>query len=378
MFFVVQFQYFYFTNLLILKKGYIYPINLDVMTQTLKILVAVILLSFTGCKISHKANSGNKGKDGDLGKSKTNTFTKKPIASPFFIDSTKVKKHLYTLASDDMQGRKSGTEGIEKAAKYIETEFKRIGLTTFDNLETYRQTFSFTPRNSKEQITSANIIGVLEGKSKKEEYVIISAHYDHLGMKKNGDGDLIYNGANDDASGVTGVLALADYFKKKGNERTIVFVAFTAEEMGLIGSTHFGKGIDASKFVAGINLEMIGKTPSFGPNTAWLTGFERSNFGKIVQQNLVGSGYQLFPDPYKNFNLFFRSDNASLARLGVPSHTFSTTAIDVDKDYHQVSDEATTLNMTIITQTIQAVAKGTESIINGKDTPSRVVLAEKK
>lgn len=378
MFFVVQLQYFYFTNLLILKKGYIYPINLDVMTQTLKILVAVISLSFTGCKISQKANSGKKGKDGDLVKSKTNTFIKKQIASSFFIDSTKVKKHLYTLASDDMQGRKSGTEGIEKAAKYIETEFKKIGLTTFDNLETYRQTFSFTPRNSKEQITSANIIGVLEGTSKKEEYVIISAHYDHLGMKKNGDGDLIYNGANDDASGVTGVLALADYFKKKGNERTIVFVAFTAEEMGLIGSTHFGKGIDASKFVAGINLEMIGKSPSFGPNTAWLTGFERSNFGKIVQQNLVGSGYQLFPDPYKNFNLFFRSDNASLARLGVPSHTFSTTAIDVDKDYHQVSDEATTLNMTIITQTIQAVAKGTESIINGKDTPSRVVLAEKK
>ena len=155
-----------------------------------------------------------------------------------------------------------------------------------------------------------------------------------------------------------------------------VFVAFTAEEMGLIGSTHFGKGIDASKFVAGINLEMIGKSPSFGPNTAWLTGFDRSDFGKIVQKNLKGTGYQLFADPYKNFNLFFRSDNASLARLGVPSHTFSTTAIDEDKEYHTVSDEAATLNMTVITQTIQAIAKGTESIINGKDTPTRVVLEE--
>ena len=300
------------------------------------------------------------------------------VKSTFFIDSTTVRRHLYTLASDDMEGRKSGTPGIEKAAKYIESEFKRIGLTTFEGLETYRQTFNFTPRRAKEEITSANIIGMLEGKSKKEEYVIISAHYDHLGMKKSGGGDLIFNGANDDASGVTGVLALAEYFKKVGNERTIVFAAFTAEEMGLIGSTHFGKGIDASKFVAGINLEMIGKIPSFGPNTAWLTGFERSDFGKIVQRNLEGSGYQLFPDPYKNFNLFFRSDNASLARLGVPSHTFSTTAIDVDKDYHKVSDEAETLNMTVITQTIQAVAKGTESIINGKDTPTRVILEEKK
>ncbi|WP_296638180.1 M28 family peptidase [Polaribacter sp.] len=302
----------------------------------------------------------------------------KSVKTSFFIDSVRVKKHLYTLASDDMQGRKSGTEGIEKAAQYIENEFKRIGLTTFEGLDSYRQTFNFTPRRSKEEITSANIIGVLEGNSKKEEFVIISAHYDHLGMKKSGDGDLIYNGANDDASGVTGVLALAEYFKKIGNERTIVFAAFTAEEMGLIGSTYFGKGIDAAKFVAGINLEMIGKTPSFGPHTAWLTGFERSNFGKIVQKNLEGSGYQLFPDPYKNFNLFFRSDNASLARLGVPSHTFSTTAIDVDKDYHQVSDEASTLNMSVITQTIQAVAKGTESIIDGRDTPTRVVLKEKK
>ena len=285
------------------------------------------------------------------------------------IDSATVRKHLYTLASDEMEGRKPGTAGIEKAASYIESEFERIGLKTFEDLETYRQNFEY------KDIKMFNVIGVLEGKSKKDEMVIVSAHYDHLGSKS-GVGDLIYNGANDDASGVTGVLALAEYFKRVGNERTIVFVAFTAEEMGLVGSKHFGEGIDASKFVAGINLEMIGKTPSFGPNTAWLTGFERSDFGKIIQKNLVGTGYQLFPDPYTNFNLFFRSDNASLARLGVPSHTFSTTPIDVDKDYHQVSDEAETLNVAVITETIKAVAKGTESIINGKDTPTRVVIKE--
>ncbi|WP_271406556.1 M20/M25/M40 family metallo-hydrolase [Tenacibaculum soleae] len=299
----------------------------------------------------------------------TNSVAKNVIVSDVNIDSTLVKKHLYTLASDEMGGRKPGTAGIEKAAKYIENEFKKIGLKKYNSLPTYRQNFEY------KGIKMFNVIGILEGKSKKDEYVVVSAHYDHLGTKKEGSGDLIFNGANDDASGVTGVLALAKYFKNKGqNERTIVFVAFTAEEMGLVGSTHFGKGIDASKFIAGINLEMIGKTPSFGPNTAWLTGFERSDFGKIIQKNLVGTGYQLFPDPYKKFNLFFRSDNASLARLGVPSHTFSTTPIDVDKDYHKVSDEAETLNMTVITETIKAVAKGTESIINGKDTPSRVTL----
>ena len=278
-----------------------------------------------------------------------------------------------------MKGRRAGTAGIEKAAQYIEKEFKRIGLVTYDTLSNYRQTFTFKNRRTQEDITSSNIIGVLEGKSKKEEIVIISAHYDHLGIRsKEGVLDSIYNGANDDASGVAGILALAEHFKKVGNERTLVFAAFTAEEMGLVGSRHFGKGIEASKFVAGINLEMIGKTPSFGPNTAWLTGFERSDFGKIIQKNLVGTGYQLYPDPYKKFNLFFRSDNASLARLGVPSHTFSTSPIDTDKDYHQVSDEAETLDIAVITQTIQAVAVGTKSIISGEDTPTRVVLEERK
>lgn len=294
---------------------------------------------------------------------------------PLIIDSTLVRKHLYTIASDDMEGRKAGTLGIEKAAQYIEREFKRIGLSTYDTLSTYRQTFTFKPRRSKDSIKSSNIIGVLEGKSKKNEIVIISAHYDHIGInQKEGVLDSIYNGANDDASGVTGVLVLAEYFKKEGNERTIIFVAFTAEEMGLIGSRYFGKGIDASTLVAGLNLEMIGKTPSFGPNTAWLTGFDRSDVGNIIQKNLKGTGYQLFPDPYKNFKLFFRSDNASLARLGVPAHTFSTTAIDTDKDYHQVSDEAASLDINVISQTIQAIAIGTKTIISGEDTPTRIVL----
>ena len=329
----------------------------------------IVLMFFSSCAVHTKG--------GDIASVKKNINTvsgSKNNTNNIVIDSNMVRKHLYTLAADNMEGRKSGTPGIEKAAVYIEDEFKKIGLSTFGDLESYRQTFTFKNRKSKDDIISSNIIGVLEGKSKKDEYVIISAHYDHLGMKKSGEGDLIYNGANDDASGVTGVLALAAYFKKVGHERTIVFAAFTAEEMGLIGSTYFGKEIDAAKFVAGINLEMIGKTPSFGANTAWLTGFERSDFGKIIQKNLKGSGYQLFPDPYKNFNLFFRSDNASLARLGVPSHTFSTTPIDIDPDYHQVSDEAETLNITVITQTIQAVAIGTESIINGEDTPTRVIL----
>ncbi|WP_139958400.1 M20/M25/M40 family metallo-hydrolase [Flavicella sediminum] len=283
------------------------------------------------------------------------------------IDTVLVKKHLYTLASDDMQGRKAGTPGIEKAAKYIEGEFEALGLKTFQGANSYRQNFT------KENLALFNVIGVLEGNSKKEEFVVISAHYDHLGILPAVNGDEIANGADDDASGVTAVLSLASYWSKRGdNERTLVFIAFTAEEKGLWGSNYFGTKISPEKYIAGINIEMIGKDSKFGPRTAFLTGFERSSFGKIIQENLKGSNFTLHPDPYQKFNLFYRSDNASLAKLGIPAHTFSTCPIDTDAYYHTVDDEVETLDLQNIATTIKAIAIGTASIINGKDTPSRV------
>lgn len=295
-----------------------------------------------------------------------------PVLTSQIISEELVKKHLYSLSSDLMEGRKAGTEGIEKAAQYIENEFKRIGLKKFKNLETYRQVFK------NKDLSLFNIIGFLEGKSKKDELIVISAHYDHLGIKKSGEGDVIFNGANDNASGVAAVLALAEYLSEKNyNERSVLFVAFTAEEMGLIGSNYFGKNINPEKIIAGINIEMIGKESPFGPKTAWITGFERSDFGKIIQQNLINSNYKVYPDPYVNFNLFFRSDNASLARLGVPAHTFSTSPMDKDLDYHKVSDEASTLDPYTISETIKAIAIGTKSLINGTDSPSRVMISRK-
>ncbi len=322
-----------------------------------------------------KGEDGEKGKDGkdfhliSTGKKSNNHKKLTSKDNTLTIDTSLVRTHLYTLASDEMQGRATGTPGIEKAAQYIEGEFEKIGLKTFQNSETYRQNFV------QQDIKMFNIIGVLEGKSKKDEFVVISAHYDHIGMKKSGEGDRIYNGANDDASGVVGVLTLAKYFAEHAdNERSIVFVCFTAEEIGLVGSKYFGKQIDPKQYIAGINLEMIGKEPKTGPKTAWLTGFNRSNFGKIIQKNLQGSDYKVYPDPYKKFGLFFRSDNAPLARLGIPSHTFSTTQIDTDTDYHKVTDEAETLNVSVLSETIKAVWISTRSIINGKDTPTRVIL----
>ena len=290
-------------------------------------------------------------------------------ASSQIINEKLVEKHLTTLADDLMEGRKAGSQGIEMAAKYIESEFERIGLDKFESQNSFRQSFS------SKDMSLFNVIGVLEGKSKADEYVIISAHYDHLGMKTGEKGDLIFNGANDNASGVSAVLALAEHYKTQNiNERSLLFVAFTAEEMGLIGSNYFGKQINPENIIAGINIEMIGKESPFGPKTAWLTGFDRSDFGQIIQKNLEESDYSLYPDPYVNFRLFFRSDNASLARLGVPAHTISTSPMDKDLDYHKVSDETKTLDLFTVSETIKAIAIGTLSIVNGNDTPSRIVM----
>lgn len=290
---------------------------------------------------------------------------------PSFLQSQEVsedlvKVHLEMLSSDEMQGRKAGTAGIEKAAKYIESEFERIGLLKFDDKSSYRQSFK------SQGLDLFNVIGFLKGRSKPEEIVVISAHYDHLGVNEKLKGDKIFNGANDNASGVTAVLAIAEYYSKKGtNERSLLFIAFTAEEMGLIGSKYFGTTIEPENYVAGINIEMIGKESPFGPNTAWLTGFEKTTFGKMIQKNLAGSEFQVFPDPYDKYNLFYRSDNAALAKLGIPAHTFSTSPMDKDSDYHKVTDEVSTLKPSTITTTIRAIIRGTESIIMDKDTPSR-------
>jgi len=219
------------------------------------------------------------------------------------------------------------------------------------------------------------VIGLLEGKEKPNEYIVISAHYDHIGINNDLEGDNIFNGANDNASGTTAVLSLAKYYKElDSNSRSILFVLFTAEEMGLIGSRYFGEKINPDSIIAGINIEMIGKESPFGEKTAWLTGFDRSNFGKIVQKNLEGSEYKLYPDPFIGYRLFYRSDNAALARLGIPAHTFSTSPMDKDLDYHKVTDEVSTLDMYTITETIKAIAVGTSSLISGEDTPTRISI----
>ena len=233
--------------------------------------------------------------------------------------------------------------------------------------------FIITAKNEIAESQTTNVISVLPGKSKKNEFVIFSAHYDHLGTGEAVGNDSIYNGANDDASGVTAVISLAKYYKQSNNnERTLIFAAFTAEEIGGYGSQYFSRQLDPEKTVAMFNIEMIGTESKWGNNSAYITCFDKSNLGKIMQKNLQGSRFTFYPDPYSEQNLFYRSDNATLARLGVPAHTVSTSKMDNEPNYHKPSDEVKTLDINNMTWIIQSLAISAKSIINGRDTPERV------
>lgn len=247
------------------------------------------------------------------------------------------------------------------------------GAAVFVLAETEASSYSINASNTIEERPLFNVAGMLPGKSRANEYVLVSAHYDHLGVVKSVEGDSIANGADDDASGTTAVIALAKYYKKlNNNERTLIFVAFTAEEVGGFGARHFSSGLNPDEVVAMFNIEMIGKESKFGKNAAFITGYERSDFGEILQKNLEGTDFKFHPDPYPSQNLFYRSDNATLAALGVPAHTISTDQIDIDKFYHTVNDEFETLDVDNIYSTIKAIALSARSIVAGKDTPKRI------
>jgi len=263
--------------------------------------------------------------------------------------------------------------------RFKNTQFKSAFSQVFILTNTAQfAAYSFTIQHSFEEQKLANVMGVLPGKSRKDEYVIFSGHYDHLGFGKPNDKmDSLYNGANDDASGITAVLQLAKYYKAMdNNERTLVFVAFTAEESGGFGSTYFSQQMDAAKVMAMFNIEMIGTESKWGNNSAYITGYEKSDFGKILEQNLTGTAFKFYPDPYTAQNLFYRSDNATLARLGVPAHTISTSKMDNEPHYHKASDEIGTLDLKNMTEVIKSIAISAASIVAGKDTPSRVKVED--
>ena len=271
----------------------------------------------------------------------------------------------------------SFASNFSRLANFKRSIFKTDKNFVFVLADAMPSKFTIEAKHEISEQPLANVVGVLPGKTKRDDYAIFSAHYDHLGVGNPVNGDSIYNGANDDAAGTTAVIMLAKYFKALGNnERTIVFAAFTGEEIGGFGSQYFSRQFDPEKVIAMFNIEMIGTESKWGKNSAYMTGYEKTDMGSILQKNLQGTGFTFYPDPYPEQQLFYRSDNATLARLGVPAHTISTSKMDNEPNYHKVTDQIETLDMQNMAMIIKSIALSSRTIIAGKDTPTRVKVED--
>ncbi|QEC51756.1 peptidase M28-like protein [Anseongella ginsenosidimutans] len=234
--------------------------------------------------------------------------------------------------------------------------------------------FEVKAQSKTEEIAAHNIIGVLPGKSRQDEYVIFSSHYDGLGYIPADKGDTIANGADDGGSSTTALLTLAKHFREKDeNERSIMFVAFSAQKAGGVGSEYFSATIDPQKIVAAVNMDVIGKASQFGPESAYITGYKKSTLPEIIRDNAPRK-FKFRPDPYREADLFRQSDNFPLAQLGIPAHTISTFQLGADPYYNGARDDIHTILAYIdnLTSIINAIAVSTHPIISGEVTPTRI------
>ena len=225
-----------------------------------------------------------------------------------------------------------------------------------------------TPNLSYYNSVEYNIVGVLPGRSRPDEQVVFSAHYDHEGITGGKERDQIMNGANDNASGTTALIMLADYFGlRKDNERTIIFCAFAGEELGLKGSTEMVDRMEVKKIKAGVNLEMLG-IPQYGRKRVFITGDRYSRLPGILSKELKLQGLKLTREPNEEKLLYKRSDNYPFADKGVPFHTIM--ASDDDDDcYHKPCDEIKRIDMENLAFIIRAIASASRPLINGDKTP---------
>ena len=273
-----------------------------------------------------------------------------PIEILYKVKENEVAATLKYLSSDELEGRESGTKGMGKAAVYLEQFFKTNNVKPY--FSSYRDTISnFTG-------TAYNIVGYIEGTDPvlKKEFLVISGHYDHIGLAKDGvNGDFINNGANDDASGTTAVAEMAKYFSvSKSNKRSVLFVFFVGEEKGLLGSKHLAKKLKKQNFnlYAQFNIEMIG-VPMKRNYLAYLTGFEKSNMGEKINQ-YTGKNSVGFLPKAAEYKLFYRSDNYSFYDVfKVPCQSVSTFDFENFDYYHHVSDEFKEMDIVHMTHFIQ-------------------------
>ena len=248
------------------------------------------------------------------------------------------KEIITKLASDEFEGRKPGEKGFEKSAQFVEDFLSK------NNIKPYFKTYKDSLEVRGE--LSYNIVGLIGEKKAGKKYILLGAHLDHLGKKDYGD-DLIYNGANDDASGVTAVLQIAKYLSKYKFEQNIIVALFTGEETGLLGSKHLSSVLKEEKIDLSymLNFEMIGKTLTTGENEVYVTGHQLSNLAEKMN-TIAGTAFIKYFEGENMHRLFYRSDNYPFYnQFNVPCQTLSSFDFSNYDYYHSPKDEVKELDI---------------------------------
>lgn len=312
--------------------------------------------------------------------------------------AARVTALLGVLADDSMEGRGTASRGGASAARFIAAELERAGLRPAGDsgwfqrvplawrtmqlqgrdgqMRTVRRLVTLTDLAARDTVSAenrpvaeaVNVVGMLPGSDPalQNDVIVIDAHYDHLGIAPTPvNGDSIYNGADDDASGTVAVLEVARMLARTrpAPKRSIVFILTTGEERGLLGTNWFINHpvVPFEHIVANLEIEMIGRPDSLagGAGKGWLTGYDRSTMGQMLRDN----GIPLVADPRPGQQFFERSDNIAFARRGVPAHTISS--YNMHTDYHRVTDEVRFVDAAHMAAVINATARAAELLANG-------------
>jgi bacterial leucyl aminopeptidase len=278
------------------------------------------------------------------------TDTRAQEKKNLIVTAPELKEWITYLASDEMKGRANGSPEMKTAAYWIAGKFRENSVKPIIQDSDFIQDYTFTSR--QQTIAERNVIGIIEGSdpSLKDQYIVLSAHFDHIGIRHGLKPDSINNGADDNAAGICTILGIAKTISlsKLKPGRTIVLAAFSGEEYGMRGSRYFVSNppVLLKNIYADLNFEMTGHSEYLGKNKYYMTGCLVSNLDDLIAEQNKGTEFQLI-DTISIANMLFNSsDNIAFSRvsvsdgiiLGIPSGTFATSATT---DYlHNVTDEA--------------------------------------
>ncbi|PWN71256.1 peptidase M28 [Chryseobacterium phosphatilyticum] len=301
------------------------------------------------------------------------------------IKAEDLKKNLYVIAADDMEGRDTGSKGQKKAGEYITNYYKSLGISYPKTLGSYYQKVPsefMKKRGGGSLPDSENILAFIEGSEKPEEIVVVSAHYDHVGIK-NG---VVYNGADDDGSGTVAVMEIAKAFQQaknagKGPKRSVLFLHVTGEEHGLFGSEYYSENpvFPLANTVVDLNIDMIGRDDpgNRGKQYVYVIGSDMlSSQLKVINEaankrtnNLeLNYKYDDLNDPEQ---LYYRSDHYNFAKHNIPVAFFFD---GIHEDYHKPTDDPEKIDYPLLQKRAQLIFTTAWDIANREE---RIVVDRK-